>query len=132
MQRGDNTESGAPSSVLAVKPADGVEARSADSAVRDFILLHRNTVPYVSQSYSWDCGLACAEMALRARGFEKVRRSPLFATPVAKRRVCERVLFCSSWEDVLAGKAKSSVGFLLLTLGLSALHFCGCSVLFAL
>lgn len=38
------------------------------NAFRDFLSLHGDDIPYVRQSYSWDCGLACVEMALRARG----------------------------------------------------------------
>lgn len=46
---------------------------SKDVSIREFIQLHRATVPYIGQSYSWDCGLACTEMALRARGVKQVR-----------------------------------------------------------
>lgn len=48
------------------------EARSKDDSMKEFIQLHRPRVPYISQSYSWDCGLACVEMALRARGVKQV------------------------------------------------------------
>lgn len=49
-----------------------MEGRLGDESMHQFILLHQATVPYVSQSYSWDCGLACTEMALRARGVKHV------------------------------------------------------------
>lgn len=44
------------------------KSTSKQDSMREFIQLHRTTVPYVNQSYTWDCGLACAEMALRAKG----------------------------------------------------------------
>ncbi|CDF40806.1 unnamed protein product [Chondrus crispus] len=47
-------------------------ARHTDDAMKDFIHTHQGTVPHVPQSYSWDCGLACVEMALRARGAKQV------------------------------------------------------------
>lgn len=63
--------------------AHGVETRRrADEGMKQFIQQHKSAVPYVSQSFSWDCGLACTEMALRARGVKKVRC-----------RVCARAFF---------------------------------------
>ena len=51
-------------------------------ALDEFIDNHTETVPYITQSYSWDCGLACAEMALRARGVHNV--SELFVSSMVK------------------------------------------------
>jgi hypothetical protein len=45
-----------------------MHTRSRNVALHDFVVRHKDDVPYVRQSFSWDCGLACAEMALRARG----------------------------------------------------------------
>lgn len=43
-----------------------------DEPLHSFIQTHSDSVPYVGQSFSWDCGLACVEMALRARGVSNV------------------------------------------------------------
>jgi Guanylylate cyclase len=45
-----------------------MHTRSRNAVLHDFVVRHEDDVPYVRQSFSWDCGLACAEMALRARG----------------------------------------------------------------
>lgn len=49
--------------------------KSGGDDMKEFMKQHKSVVPYVGQSYSWDCGLACAEMALRARGVKKVRNA---------------------------------------------------------
>jgi Guanylylate cyclase len=45
-----------------------MHTRGRDVSLDAFVMRHKNDVPYVRQSFAWDCGLACAEMALRARG----------------------------------------------------------------
>lgn len=45
--------------------------RSGIAALNEFVARHASEVTYVRQRYQWDCGLACAEMALRARGVVK-------------------------------------------------------------
>jgi hypothetical protein len=45
-----------------------MHTRGRDALLDAFVMRHKNDVPYVRQSFAWDCGLACAEMALRARG----------------------------------------------------------------
>jgi Guanylylate cyclase len=48
---------------------ENVEAHGSDmSALNEFVARHASDVTYVRQRFQWDCGLACAEMALRARG----------------------------------------------------------------
>lgn len=42
----------------------------ADADMRAFIQAHSARVPFVRQSQSWDCGLACALMVLGALGNE--------------------------------------------------------------
>jgi Guanylylate cyclase len=38
------------------------------ATLNDFVSRHAEDVTYVRQRFQWDCGLACAEMALHARG----------------------------------------------------------------
>lgn len=64
------------SPILALSP---MVSRPREDSMREFMQLHRNTVPYVVQSYSWDCGVACAEMALRARGAKQISCQDLIA-----------------------------------------------------
>lgn len=42
----------------------------------DFFAKHADDVPHVAQSKVWDCGIACTEMVLRARGAKDVSHSP--------------------------------------------------------
>lgn len=65
-----------PSSSATATNIDSSETSSTTAAANDmalhqFIQQHNASVPYVSQSYSWDCGLACVQMALRAKGNEE-------------------------------------------------------------
>lgn len=41
------------------------------TALQAFVARHAADVVYVRQLHRWDCGLACLEMALRARGIEE-------------------------------------------------------------
>lgn len=44
-----------------------------DETLRDVVRRCSPALPYVRQSFSWDCGLACVEMALSSRGLRNVR-----------------------------------------------------------
>ncbi len=41
----------------------------------DFFSRHSSDVPHITQSKLWDCGVACAEMAMRARHVKDVSAS---------------------------------------------------------
>lgn len=45
-----------------------MKTRSRAQPLLAFVERFGDVVPYVHQSFSWDCGLACVEMALRSRG----------------------------------------------------------------
>ena len=48
------------------------DLRSRQRSFNRFVASNEDNIPFVSQSCSWDCGLACVEMALHARGINKV------------------------------------------------------------
>lgn len=54
---------------------------SGSSSLTLFIEQHKHDVRYISQSYAWDCGLACTEMALKARGLKQVRHETFSRYP---------------------------------------------------
>lgn len=72
---GDSNTCGGPNSVRRS------QRKSVTTVFREFLALHSDDIPFVRQSYSWDCGLACVEMALRARG--------LTVTVGELRRLCD-------------------------------------------
>jgi len=65
--------------------------------IKEYARIEGCRFPHVQQRFSWDCGLACAEMALKARGIHDVALPDL-------RQVCTTV---SVWTIDLAFLLKS-------------------------
>lgn len=66
--RSPRSPSGRASADAAARRGVMETRRSRMAALNAFVARHASDLTYVRQQYQWDCGLACAEMALRARG----------------------------------------------------------------